>query len=95
MNSFKIGNIKVGENCPPLIIVELGINHNGNLDLAIEIADSAIKAGAQILKHQTHVVEDEMSLESKKIIPANSNKPIFDIIESCALNEKDEKKLMD
>ena len=55
MNSFKIGNIKVGENCPPLVIVELGINHNGNLDLAIEIADSAIKAGAQILKHQTHV----------------------------------------
>ena len=27
MNSFKIGNIKVGENCPPLVIVELGINH--------------------------------------------------------------------
>ena len=95
MNSFKIGNIKVGENCSPLVIVELGINHNGNLDLAIEIADSAIKAGAQILKHQTHVVEDEMSQESKKIIPANSNKPIYNIIESCALNEKNEKKLMD
>ncbi len=95
MNSFKIGNIKVGENYPPLVIVELGINHNGNLDFAIDIADSAIKAGAQIIKHQTHVVDDEMSEEAKKVIPGNSKKNIYEIIKNCALSEKNEKKLMD
>ena len=48
---FKIGNFSIGENTPPLIIVEIGINHNGSLDLAIEIADKAIQSGAEIIKH--------------------------------------------
>ena len=94
MKSFKIGKVTVGDDYPPAIIVELGINHNGNLDMAIEMVDKAIDAGATIIKHQTHIVEDEMSYEAKKIIPANSNKTIFDIIKKCALSEKDEKKLM-
>ena len=32
INKFKIGNIEIGEKLPPVIIVELGINHNGSLD---------------------------------------------------------------
>ena len=94
INKFKIGNIEIGEKLAPVIIVELGINHNGSLDLAIDIADQAIKAGAQIIKHQTHVVDDEMSEEAKKVIPGNSKKNIYEIIKNCALSEKDEKKLM-
>ena len=94
MKKFKIEKFTLGDKYPPLIIVELGINHNGNIDLAIDIADKAIKSGADIIKHQTHVVEDEMSIEAKKIIPGNSTKNIFDIIKNSALNEKDEKKLM-
>ena len=80
MKQFKIGNIKIGDNLPPVIIVELGINHNGNLDVAIDIVDQAIGAGAQIIKHQTHIINDEMSEEAKKITPPNSNKNIIDII---------------
>ena len=91
---IKIGNIKIGPMFPPVIIAELGINHNGKLDIAIDIADKAMKAGAKIIKHQTHIVEDEMSEEAKKIKPGNSNKNIFKIIKSCALDEKDEMKLM-
>ena len=77
MQQFKIGNLTVGQNLPPVVIVELGINHNGDLDFAIEIADKAISAGATIIKHQTHVVDDEMSYEAKSIIPANSKKNNF------------------
>ena len=36
---FKIGNRKINSCQSPLIIAEIGINHNGNLDQAIEIAD--------------------------------------------------------
>ena len=77
----------------PLIVSEIGINHNGSLDLAIKIADSAIDAGAEIIKHQTHVLDDEMANISKKIIPGNSNKSIYEIIKNCSLSEK-RKKLM-
>ena len=94
-NIFKIGNIKIGDEYPPLIIAEIGINHNGSLDAAIEIADSAIKSGAQVIKHQTHIVDDEMSIEAKNVIPGNAKISIYEIIKKCALSEKDEKKLMD
>jgi N-acetylneuraminate synthase len=94
MPSFKIGNIRIGDNCPPVIIVELGINHNGNLDNAIALADSAIKSGAEILKHQTHIPDDEMSQEAKKIYPVHATQSIYNIIKKCALSENNERKLM-
>lgn len=66
--SFKIGNLLISEKKPPVIIAEIGINHNGSLDAAIAIADSDIRSVAEIIKHQTHVVDDEMSEEAKKTI---------------------------
>jgi N-acetylneuraminate synthase len=93
MSEFKIGKRKVGRNYPPLVIAEIGINHNGSLDLAIELADSAIKAGAEVIKHQTHIPHEEMSIEAKKIKPGNSNKSIYRIIEESTLSEIEEKKL--
>lgn len=93
LNFIKIGTRKIGPNFKPLVIFELGINHNGNLKLAKKIVDAAIKAGAEIIKHQTHIPEDEMSLEAKKIIPINANKNIYDLIEECSLNESEEMQL--
>lgn len=90
---IKIGNRKVGPKFKPLVIFELGINHNGSLKVAKKIVDAAIKAGAEIIKHQTHIPEDEMSHEAKKIIPINSNKNIYDLINECSLNEKEELEL--
>ena len=78
-NFIKIGKRKIGPNFKPLIIFELGINHNGDLNLAKKIVDDAIKAGAEVIKHQTHIPEDEMSLEAKKIVPINANKNIYTI----------------
>ena len=63
---MKIGRRKVGPDYKPLIIVELGINHAGSLKKAKNLVDVAYKFGAEIIKHQTHVVQDEMSLEAKK-----------------------------
>jgi N-acetylneuraminate synthase len=94
MKSFKIGNIKIGEKHNPIVVVEIGINHKGSLDLAIYMVDKAIKSGAQIIKHQTHVIDDEMSFEAKKIRPGNANMSIYDVIKKNSLNEKDEKRLM-
>ena len=91
---FKIANRKIGPNQSPIIIAEIGINHNGNLDQAIEIADSAIKSGAEILKHQTHIPDEEMSVEAQKTISVNSKQSIYKIIKNCALSEDDERKLM-
>ena len=93
MNNFKIENREISLNHPPLVIVEIGINHEGSLDLAFEMVDAACRAGAEVIKHQTHVVEDEMSHEAKKVIPGNASVSIYEIMKRCALNEEDEIKL--
>jgi len=92
--SFKISNITISNKNEPLIVAEIGINHNGSLERAINIADQAIKSGAKVIKHQTHIVDDEYSYHAKKIKPGNSNKNIYKIIKTCSLNEEDEFKLM-
>ena len=92
--SFKISNITISKKNEPLIIAEIGINHNGSLERAINIADQAIKSGAKVIKHQTHIVDDEYSYHAKKIKPGNSNDNIYKIIKDCSLNEEDEFKLM-
>ncbi|MBD62835.1 MAG: polyhydroxyalkanoate biosynthesis repressor PhaR [Gammaproteobacteria bacterium] len=94
MPEIKINNRLIGEDHPPIVIAEMGINHEGSLDLAIAMADSAIEAGAEIIKHQTHIVEDEMSDEAKSVIPGNADVSIYEIMERCALNEDEELKLM-
>ena len=92
-NEIQIENRKIGLNYPPLVIVEMGINHEGSLKTAFEMVDAAWKSGAEMVKHQTHIVEDEMSKEAKKVIPGNASVSIYEIMERCALNEEDERKL--
>lgn len=93
MKEMKIGNRIIGPGHTPLVIAELGINHNGSLKTAFEMVDAAAQAGAEIIKHQTHVVEDEMSHAAKNVIPGNSDDNIYNIMEKSALNEEDEIKL--
>ena len=63
------------------------------LETAFEMVDAAWKSGAEIVKHQTHIVEDEMSKEAKKVIPGNADISIYEIMQQCALSEEDEIKL--
>lgn len=93
MNYIEISGRKIGEDYPPLVIAEIGINHNGSLKIAKKMVDAAKRAGAEIIKHQTHIVDDEMSKEAKKVIPGNSNISIYDIMEKAALNFEEEKEL--
>lgn len=90
IKTFNIGGVPVGPGNPPLVIAELGINHEGSLQTAYEMVDAAARAGIQVLKHQTHVVEDEMMPAAKSVVPGNSEISIYEIMERCALSEEDE-----
>ncbi len=85
-----IAGRKIGLDYPPLVIAEIGINHEGSLAVAKEMVDAAHRAGIEVVKHQTHIVEDEMSGAAKKVIPGNSDVSIYEIMERCSLNEADE-----
>ena len=90
---IEIAGRKIGIDYPPLVIAELGINHEGSLSVAKEMVDAAKRAGAEMIKHQTHIVEDEMSGAAKKVIPGNSDVSIYEIMKRCSLNEEDELEL--
>lgn len=91
MNPFiEIQGRRIGPDYPPLVIAEIGINHEGDLKTALEMVDAAKRAGIEVVKHQTHIVEDEMSGAAKKVIPGNSDVSIYEIMKRCALSEEDE-----
>lgn len=91
MNPYiEIAGRKIGLDFPPLVIAEIGINHEGSLKTAFEMVDAAARAGVEVVKHQTHIVNDEMCGVAKNVVPGNSNVSIYEIMERCALNEEDE-----
>jgi sialic acid synthase SpsE len=92
-SSFSIGDIEIGIGKEPLVIPEMGINHEGSLETAKLIVDAAQRAGARLIKHQTHVVEDEMSHAAKEVIPGNTDVSIYDVMKRCALSEEEEWEL--
>ncbi|WP_427875213.1 N-acetylneuraminate synthase [Flavobacterium sp. MMS24-S5] len=94
MNPYiEISGRKIAPDYPPLVIAEIGINHEGLLQVAKEMVDAAHRAGVEVVKHQTHIVEDEMSGAAKKVIPGNADVSIYEIMERCSLNESDELEL--
>jgi sialic acid synthase SpsE len=94
MNPYiEIAGRKIGLDFPPLVIAEIGINHEGSLQVAKEMVDAAYRAGVEVVKHQTHIVADEMSAAAKTIIPGNADVSIYEIMERCSLDETDELEL--
>ena len=94
MNPFiEIAGRKIGLDYPPLVIAEIGINHEGSLKVAKEMVDAAYRSGVEVVKHQTHIVADEMSGAAKNVIPGNAKVSIYEIMERCSLNEADELEL--
>ncbi len=91
MQFIEIAGRKIGSAYPPLVIAEIGINHEGDIKKAIRMVDDAYSAGCECAKFQCHVISDEMI--PNKVIPGNASESIWDIMSRCALNEKDDRFL--
>ena len=74
---MKIGNQSISPNEPPLIIAEIGINHAGDLGVAKNMVDLIASSGCECVKHQSFIIEDEMTEEVELIFPPNANKSKF------------------
>jgi N-acetylneuraminate synthase len=90
---MKIAHRDIGPEHLPLVVPEIGINHGGNLLLAKQMAYAAREAGAEIIKHQTHFVDDEYTDEARTVIPPNATKSIWEIMEECSLAPEEEVEL--
>lgn len=61
--SVLVGNRAVGAGNPCFVIAEIGINHNGDLDLAKQLIDAAVDAGCDAVKFQKRTIEVVYSAE--------------------------------
>jgi len=84
-------NRTIGPDFLPLVIAEIGINHEGSINKAYRMIDDAKKAGCECIKIQSHIPQFEMI--PNDVIPGNANESIWDIISRCTLSEDDEFRL--
>ena len=60
MQEFQLGSRKVGPSHPPLVVPEIGINHEGSFEKAIQMVDAAAEMGAE------GVYQEEWTLTAQK-----------------------------
>ena len=107
MTQIKIRNQLVGHGCPPFIVAEAGINHNGNIDIAFEMINLAKKSGVNAIKFQTfkseEVVADSKQMFTYKSQDKEITEPMLEMLKRCEFsrnawidikNKCDEEKIM-
>jgi sialic acid synthase SpsE len=86
---IRLGDRLIGDGHPPLVIAEVGINHEGELAKALQLVDAAVAAGAELVKFQCHITEAEMIPTDMK--PGEiSDERLWDIIKRCELTADEE-----
>jgi len=89
----KIGKFEVGRT-NVFVIAEIGNNHNGSLDLALEMVDSAVEAGADCVKFQ---MRDMASVYRKKSLEKHGEdlgtEYVLDLLERFQLSTDEHKEV--
>ena len=88
-----IGQRSVGDDAPPFVIAEIGINHEGDFAKAKRMVDDAARAGCECVKFQCHVIDDEMIPAAGDVIPGNATESILTIMRRCALTDEQDRAL--
>ena len=92
MTAISIAGRAIGPEAKPLVIAEVGINHEGSLDKALKMVDAAADVGAEVIKFQCHITDKEMiptDMTPGKI----STEKLWDIIKRCELTESEERQV--
>jgi len=82
-----------------IIIAEAGVNHNGNLDMALELIDAAASAGVDYVKFQTFKTEKTISKRASKASYQKINSELasesqFDMVKKLELSYENHQKLI-
>lgn len=68
IKSIKIGNAEINEISPPFLIAEIGINHNGDLQIAKRLIDAAFATGWHSVKFQKRTPDLAVPEEQKNVM---------------------------
>ena len=65
MNGVRVGRKTVSDASPTYLIAEIGINHNGDIEIAKKLIDESVKAGFDAVKFQTFIPEQMTHSKTK------------------------------
>jgi sialic acid synthase SpsE len=91
MKNIKTKYGEISNDSPCYIIAEIGSNHNGNFDQAVEMIEKAVDAGVSAVKFQTFKAKNHYSTKTNKISLYDEN--IYDLIEKLEIDRTWHKKL--
>ena len=66
MKNIQLGERVVGDGAPAFVIAEAGVNHNGDVRLALELVDVAARTGADAVKFQAFVTDEVVTSRAEK-----------------------------
>lgn len=78
MKAVAIGDKMVGGDNPPYVVAEACVNHQGDFEHAKKMVEFAHAMGADAIKFQMHILEDEMLRETP--LSQNFDKSLWDTI---------------
>jgi len=97
MKEIRITDRLIGEGEPCFVIAEAGVNHNGDINLAKKLIDTAREAGADAVKFQTYQAEEVVTRDALKAgyqkETTSSNESQYNMIKRLELSRKDFKEL--
>jgi N,N'-diacetyllegionaminate synthase len=99
MKKVKIGDKLVGEGEPTFIVAEIGVNHNGSIDIAKKLIDAAKDAGADAVKIQAFKTERIVTKYAEKASYQKENtrseKSQYDMLKKLELKDEQIEELYD
>jgi N,N'-diacetyllegionaminate synthase len=85
MASFRIANRVINSKEPVYFVAEIGLNHNGNMQLARNMIHAAGRSGAEAVKFQTY--------RSERLADPDKNPELYRIFKLSELSEDNHKQL--
>lgn len=82
---INIGDREIGKNKKVFITAEIGINHNGDIEIAKKLIKAAKDAGTDAVKLQSYITEKRVEKDS----------PIFGILKKCELSFRQQRELFE
>lgn len=91
ISSIRIGSRLIGPDYPPYIVAEAAINHEGDIEIARRMVYMAHAIGADCIKFQIHVLENEMLREAPQ--SENFAEPLYDTLKRTNLSFEEHQEL--
>lgn len=90
--SIQLGDRVIGSDEPPLVVAEAAVNHQGDISVARHMVHVAHAMGADAIKFQMHVLDDEMLRDTPQ--SDNFDKPLYETLDETNLSLEEHEELM-